>query len=284
VACTPEDKPGCGRLARAGVCAALALAAAAARSSDVPWRPGCRRSNGARSLRCRPDPPPWPRASTPRRRCELWGRLVEGGSQGSRRAAGDRSAPRLPGPGGRFAPGLAAGWGRAGRPGCCPCMVISAIGRLLRVIEPGCWVRSRCAAGQAALEGLAVGLSSGPACVRAPVAPAGLRVSAGLPGRPCADLLARLPQPSGRSRGLCGRALEPSVQRRRQRRLAALPANPLVLVVHGRSGGLIPPSWRVLRRELQSRRFARRCCSRALTQRPCLPDRFPRPLRASPEA
>jgi len=107
---------------------------------------------------------------------------------------------------------------------------------------------------QAALEGLAVGLSSWPlpalrALLRQLVT--GLQPSL---AAPALDLLARLPQPRRALAGLAPAALEPSVQRRRQRRLAALPANPLVLVVHGRSGGLIPPELEVLRAELQSLR------------------------------
>ncbi|NQV10400.1 MAG: hypothetical protein HQ527_04420 [Cyanobacteria bacterium] len=65
------------------------------------------------------------------------------------------------------------------------------------------------------------------------------------------------------------------MQRRRQRRLAALPANPLVLVAHGRSGGLIPPELEVLRAELQSLRRSP-VLLQALTAA-ALPD--PEPLR-----
>ncbi|WP_225867373.1 hypothetical protein [Cyanobium sp. NIES-981] len=120
------------------------------------------------------------------------------------------------------------------------------------------WVQSPhgTACRRAALEGLAVGLPSWPVAQLRPV----LRwLAADLDGVLAAsavDLLARLPQPRWGLARLDPLRLEPAVQARRLRRLGALPAQPLVLVVHGRQGGAIPQALDVLRTELEARRGA----------------------------
>jgi sirohydrochlorin ferrochelatase len=67
------------------------------------------------------------------------------------------------------------------------------------------------------------------------------------------DLLARLPQGQRQLRRLAQRPLAAPVQGRLQRRLRR---SPLVLVVHGRSGGLIPGELGDWARELEQRRGA----------------------------
>ncbi|MFM7676108.1 MAG: CbiX/SirB N-terminal domain-containing protein [Synechococcus sp.] len=109
---------------------------------------------------------------------------------------------------------------------------------------------------RAALEGLALGL---PAWPLPPLRTLLRRLALDLDGALAAtavDLLARLPQPRLALARLQPDRLDPSVARRRQRRLAALPAAPLVLVVHGRAGGLIPPELVALAEELERRRGA----------------------------
>ncbi len=96
---------------------------------------------------------------------------------------------------------------------------------------------------QAALEGLAVGLAAWP------VAPlrAGLVVLAqdlhGALAAKAVDLLARLPHGQPALRRLGRLALDPEVAQRLKRRLSP---SPLVLVVHGRRGGVIPDEVRAL--------------------------------------
>ena len=106
---------------------------------------------------------------------------------------------------------------------------------------------------RAALEGLAVGLSSWPA---EPLA-AGLTQLAGDldPGLAGAavDLLARLPQGRRSLRRLLPTSLAADVRARLRRRL---PPTPLVLLVHGRQGGLIPMELQGLAAELSQRRGA----------------------------
>lgn len=106
---------------------------------------------------------------------------------------------------------------------------------------------------RAALEGLALGLSSWPP---EPLA-AGLdTLVSDLDPKLAAtalDLLARLPQGQRSLRRLRGRPLDPTVQARLRRRLRC---TPLVLVVHGRQGGAIPEELQALAMELADRRGA----------------------------
>jgi len=118
--------------------------------------------------------------------------------------------------------------------------------RLAQAPLPQAWRR-------AALEGLAVGLSAWPL---EPLAEGLQRLSADLdPGlaAQAVDLLGRLPDGQQRLRQLQGRALEPSVAERWRRRLQC---TPLVLVVHGRQGGVIPEVLQQLAAELERRRSA----------------------------
>ena len=118
--------------------------------------------------------------------------------------------------------------------------------RLAQAPLPQAWRR-------AALEGLAVGLSAWPL---EPLAEGLQRLSADLdPGlaAQAVDLLGRLPDGQQRLRQLQGRALEPSVAERWRRRLQR---TPLVLVVHGRQGGVIPEVLQQLAAELERRRSA----------------------------
>lgn len=115
-------------------------------------------------------------------------------------------------------------------------------------LQPGplAWRRS-------ALEGVAVGLSAWPLH----------QITAGLkqlavdldPALAAAavDLLARLPDGQRQLRHLQGRRLDPAVAARMQRRLQR---SPLVLVVHGRQGGVIPEAYHELARSLELRRGA----------------------------
>jgi len=70
------------------------------------------------------------------------------------------------------------------------------------------------------------------------------------------DLLARLPGARADLLRLAGESLDPSLELRLQRRLAALPAAPLLLLVHGRSGGRLPAELRALAVDLEQRRGA----------------------------
>jgi hypothetical protein len=70
------------------------------------------------------------------------------------------------------------------------------------------------------------------------------------------DLLARLPRARRHLLPLARRRLDPSVAQRLQRRLAATPAQPLLLVAHGRSGGEIPAELLDLAAALEQRRGA----------------------------
>lgn len=109
---------------------------------------------------------------------------------------------------------------------------------------------------RAALEGVARGLSVWPR----PQLVAGLSALAyDLDPQLAAaavDLLARLP---GARRALVPlrlRQLDPQVAERLGRRLAATPAQPLLLVVHGRAGGQLPAELVALAAELECRRGA----------------------------
>jgi hypothetical protein len=104
-----------------------------------------------------------------------------------------------------------------------------------------------------ALEGVAVGLSAWPL----PRIAAGLQQLAGdldpALAAAAVDLLARLPDGQRQLRHLQGRRLDSGVAARLQRRLQR---SPLVLVVHGRQGGVIPAVYHELARSLEHRRGA----------------------------
>ena len=106
---------------------------------------------------------------------------------------------------------------------------------------------------RAALEGLAVGLSSWPAeSLTSGLAQLAADLDPALAGT-AVDLLARLPGGRRPLRRLLRRALDPAVRARLRRRL---PPTPLVLLVHGRQGGLIPAELQALATELSQRRGA----------------------------
>ncbi len=121
---------------------------------------------------------------------------------------------------------------------------------------------------RAALEGLALGLSAWPA---APLAPALARLAQDLDPALAAqavDLLARLPGSQPRLHALARRPLAAGVAARLRRRLRF---SPLVLLVHGRSGGRIPAELQALARDLAERRGAP-VLLQALTAAPPDPD------------
>lgn len=106
---------------------------------------------------------------------------------------------------------------------------------------------------RAALEGLALGLSAWPV---PPLKTALLQLAEDLdPGLAAAavDLLARLADAQGTLRRLAARPLAPMVAARLQRRLRR---SPLLLLVHGRHGGLVPPVYGELADNLAERRGA----------------------------
>ena len=109
---------------------------------------------------------------------------------------------------------------------------------------------------RAALEGVARGLSVWPR----PQLVAGLSALAGdldpQLAAPAVDLLARLPGARRALVPLSLRQLDPQVAERLGRRLAATPAQPLLLVVHGRAGGQLPAELVALAAELECRRGA----------------------------
>ncbi|MEB3194239.1 MAG: CbiX/SirB N-terminal domain-containing protein [Cyanobacteriota bacterium] len=70
------------------------------------------------------------------------------------------------------------------------------------------------------------------------------------------DALARLPDSRPALLSLSHQPLDPAVGARVARRLRGLPPNPLVLLIHGRSGGVLPPEMQTLAAELQERRGA----------------------------
>lgn len=116
-------------------------------------------------------------------------------------------------------------------------------------LEPGP-VRLR----QAALEGLCLGLAAWPL----PPLRSTLITLAGDLHPPLAsaavDALSRLPKARAALLSLSSHPLAPAVAARLNRRLRSLPATPLVLLVHGRSGGVVPPELASLARDLQERR------------------------------
>ena len=104
-----------------------------------------------------------------------------------------------------------------------------------------------------ALEGLALGLSAWPLePLHSGLATLAEDLDPDLAAK-AVDLLARLPQGQRQLRRLAQRPLAAPVQGRLQRRLRR---SPLVLVVHGRSGGLIPGELGDWARELEQRRGA----------------------------
>ena len=109
---------------------------------------------------------------------------------------------------------------------------------------------------RAALEGVARGLSVWPR----PQLVAGLSALAGdldpQLAAPAVDLLARLPGARRALVPLRHCELDPQVAERLERRLAATPAQPLLLVVHGRAGGQLPAELVALAAELECRRGA----------------------------
>lgn len=134
----------------------------------------------------------------------------------------------------------------------------------------------------AALEGLCLGLSAWPL---APLRQALATLVADLdPALAAAalDALARLPQARRSLVPLRQRSLAPALAQRLERRLAALPAAPLLLVVHGRAGGLVPLELQELAAELERRRGAP-VALRALTDpAPAPPPQGARPLGVVP--
>jgi hypothetical protein len=109
---------------------------------------------------------------------------------------------------------------------------------------------------RAALEGLAVGL---PVWPRPALRRCLLQLAVDLDPQLAAtavDLLARLPGCRRQLVPLSRCALDAAVAGRLQRRLAAAPAQPLLLVVHGRSGGALPAELVNLAEELERRRGA----------------------------
>ena len=72
------------------------------------------------------------------------------------------------------------------------------------------------------------------------------------------DLLARLPAARSSLVPLGRRALEPAVAERLGRRLAGSAAEPLLLLVHGRAGGIVPPELETLAAELNMEHISAR--------------------------
>lgn len=106
---------------------------------------------------------------------------------------------------------------------------------------------------QAALEGVALGLSAWPLPL---LRPALLRLAQDLDpvlAAGAVDLLARLPNGQRPLRQLAALDLDPNVAARVQRRLQL---SPMVLLVHGRQGGDIPNAYGELAEELSRRRRA----------------------------
>ncbi|MFM7239626.1 MAG: CbiX/SirB N-terminal domain-containing protein [Cyanobium sp.] len=122
----------------------------------------------------------------------------------------------------------------------------------------GAWVHAAVPAAlrRAALEGVAVGL---PAWPRPALGDGLRRLAEDLDPQLAAaavDLLARLPGCRRQLLPLSRCALDAAVAGRLQRRLAATPVHPLLLVVHGRSGGALPAELVNLAADLEQRRRA----------------------------
>jgi sirohydrochlorin ferrochelatase len=109
---------------------------------------------------------------------------------------------------------------------------------------------------QSALEGLSLGLSAWPLpALRSTLVSLASDLDPLLAGA-AVDALARLPNARTHLILLGCSSLEASVAERLQRRLRALPASTLMLLVHGRVDGFIPPEFRCLAAELEQRRGA----------------------------
>lgn len=109
---------------------------------------------------------------------------------------------------------------------------------------------------RAALEGLAAGLSAWPlAQLRVDLRRLVLDLDPDLAGE-ALNLLARLPAARRDLLALGAVALDPGVEKRRQRRLAALPSRPLLLLVHGRASGVVPAELMDLAADVARRRGA----------------------------
>lgn len=109
---------------------------------------------------------------------------------------------------------------------------------------------------RAALEGVALGL---PVWPRVALSTTLTSLATDLDSRLAAtavDLLARMAAPRGRLLPLRRCHLDAAVLQRLERRLAATPAQPLLLVVHGRHGGALPAELQQLAVELERRRGA----------------------------
>ena len=120
----------------------------------------------------------------------------------------------------------------------------------------------------AALEGVALGLTSwSPQPLAAALEALVTDLNPDLAAS-ALDLLARLPQGGRSLRRLLGRRLDPSVRARLRRRLRP---TPLVLLVHGRQGGALPAELQTLASELSDRRGAP-VMLQALSAKPPVPD------------
>jgi sirohydrochlorin ferrochelatase len=109
---------------------------------------------------------------------------------------------------------------------------------------------------QSAVEGLTLGLSAWPLpALRRTLVSLANDLDPLLAGA-AVDGLARLPNARSPLVLLGRSCLEASVAERLQRRLRALPASTLLLLVHGRADGFIPPVFRSLAAELEQRRGA----------------------------
>ena len=109
---------------------------------------------------------------------------------------------------------------------------------------------------QSALEGLSLGLSAWPLpALRSTLISLASDLDPLLAGA-AVDALARLPDARSPLILLSRSSLEASVAERLQRRLRALPASTLLLLVHGRAEGFIPPEFHSLAAELEQRRGA----------------------------
>lgn len=109
---------------------------------------------------------------------------------------------------------------------------------------------------QAALEGICRGLAAWPLPALRPTL---LRLATDLHpplASVAVDALARLPEPRPALLSLADQPLDPAVSARLARRLQRIAPSPLVLLLHGRSGGVVPPELGALAAELQHRRGA----------------------------
>lgn len=133
-----------------------------------------------------------------------------------------------------------------------------------------------------ALEGLSLGLSAWPLpALRSTLVRLASDLDPRLAGS-AVDALARLPNARFPLILLERSSLEVSVAERLRRRLRALPASTLLLLVHGRADGFIPPDFRLLAAELEQRRGAP-VLLRALTDpSPLPPEPLGKPLSLIP--